>query len=758
MDVMKKFILFMVLIGQLFLMFGGGVAHVYADNLYQTPAADSRFTFSELGYSERLMIGPYDSIRLFFSLPPTWQLNTNAKISLRFNFAGGAASGSVTNQGTVVGGLLTILFNNRIVDTVVLDQNGPFIREISIPAGALAPISSDGRNLLSMVFDASVNCDNPDIQSTLIVSSGSEIDLQHDTISPSLDLSAFPYPIYLPQALLPTATTIVLPDAPTIGEIQSAMAGIAGLGSITNGDLTANLVTESKLTTEVRSTNNLIFVGNPSKFTVLQGVALPIPVANGKFSLSGLQDNDGVVQAAISPWNQANVLLSIGGNNDEAVIKAGQALGSGGIVTSGGRPDVSVISSIAPANEEVVSEDRTLADLGYDNQSLGGTFGQYLSYSFFASSEQTFSSEAYLDLVLSNSKLLNFDRSSLTVLLNDSVIGSLQFSDQSEQVETTRIKILAGILRRGSNKLEIVSDLVPNNSCASPNTSNTSLTIGQSSLLHLPVSSEPIGTAKNLYLDNFPSMFITDRNLADLAFVVPANDPTSWDYAAKIAYYIGAKGGISVADFKVVFGEDVPEDIRAERNLIMVGKASTLPIISEINDQLPAPFEAGKDEAIQPAMLVNYRLLPNVSVGYVQLLTSPWASDRAILTVMGNTDQGIPMAGEVLVKDNLVNQLNGNFSILYGDQILTTDTRLGLVKEGVVGGLPVAVTSNPPTSLSTPAPLGTPVIQGRAGWLLPALIGLTVAILIIAAIVIRNSFSSAATAKALKDTAEKSDK
>ncbi|MBK7454023.1 MAG: cellulose biosynthesis cyclic di-GMP-binding regulatory protein BcsB [Anaerolineales bacterium] len=217
---------------------------------------------------------------------------------------------------------------------------------------------------------------------------------------------------------------------------------------------------------------------------------------------------------------------------------------------------------------------------------------------------------------------------------------------------------------------------------------NTSLTIGQSSLLHLPVSSEPIGTAKNLYLDNFPSMFITDRNLADLAFVVPANDPTSWDYAAKIAYYIGAKGGISVADFKVVFGEDVPEDIRAERNLIMVGKASTLPIISEINDQLPAPFEAGKDEAIQPAMLVNYRLLPNVSVGSVQLLTSPWASDRAILTVMGNTDQGIPMAGEVLVKDNLVNQLNGNFSILYGDQILTTDTRLGLVKEGVVGGLP----------------------------------------------------------------------
>ncbi|MBK7454022.1 MAG: cellulose biosynthesis cyclic di-GMP-binding regulatory protein BcsB [Anaerolineales bacterium] len=91
-----------------------------------------------------------------------------------------------------------------------------------------------------------------------------------------------------------------------------------------------------------------------------------------------------------------------------------------------------------------------MADLGYDNQSLGGTFGQYLSYSFFASSEQTFSSEAYLDLVLSNSKLLNFDRSSLTVLLNDSVIGSLQFSDQSEQVETTRIKILAGILRRGS--------------------------------------------------------------------------------------------------------------------------------------------------------------------------------------------------------------------------------------------------------------------------------------------------------------------
>lgn len=754
---MKKIFLFILVVGQLLVMFGGGVSPVYADYSNQISTTDSIFTFKELGYSERLMIGPYDSVRLFFSLPPTWKLETAATISLRFSFAGGNNSSGVTGQGTIIGGVLSVVFNNVIVDTIVLDQNGPFAREISIPAEALKPVSNDGRNVLALVFDASVDCDRLDVKSTLIVSSASEIDLQHTTVAPSVDLANFPVPIYQPQALIPTTTALVIPDEPTIGEIQSALAVMAGLGSITNGELNVQLVTANKLTTDIRNSSNLVFVGLASKFSDLQNIVLPVSVANGKLDLIGLKEGDGLVQIALSPWNQANILLIVSGNDDEGVIKAGQALGSAPIVTSG-RPDISVISSISPLSSgEVVLEDRTFSDLGYDNQAIGGTNGQYLSYDFFASSEQTFSTDAYIDLVISHSKLLNFDRSSVTVILNSNVIGSLQFSDQSEQVETTRIKVLSGILRRGNNKLEIVSDLVPNNDCAAPNSSNTTLTIGQSSLVHLPSSGQLGDTAKNLYLNNFPFMFVTDKNLADLAFVIPSNDSTSWDYAAQIAYFIGSKGNAPVADFKVVFGDDVPDDVRENRNLIVVGRASTLPIISDLNEALPAPFESGKDEAIQPAMLVNYRLLPNISVGYIQLLSSPWNPERAILTVMGNTEQGIPMAGRILVQDDLINQLNGNFSILYGDQILTTDTRLGPTTGGIAGQLPVVVTSIPPVTL-TSLPAGINEIQGRAGWLLPVLVISTIIIvLLIVILVVRNSITSVAS-KPKKETIEESDK
>ncbi|HNC37055.1 MAG TPA: hypothetical protein PLD32_10855, partial [Saprospiraceae bacterium] len=47
--------------------------------------ADNAFTFKELGYSERIMVGPYDSVRLFFSTPVNWQLTAGSKMLLKFN-------------------------------------------------------------------------------------------------------------------------------------------------------------------------------------------------------------------------------------------------------------------------------------------------------------------------------------------------------------------------------------------------------------------------------------------------------------------------------------------------------------------------------------------------------------------------------------------------------------------------------------------------------------------------------------------------
>jgi hypothetical protein len=243
----------------------------------------------------------------------------------------------------------------------------------------------------------------------------------------------------------------------------------------------------------------------------------------------------------------------------------------------------------------------------------------------------------------------------------------------------------------------------------------------------LPVSDQKLSIGDSVNLRDFPYMFLGSRNLSDLAFVLAPNDPVSWDYAARVAYYIGAKGSVPLVDLYATYADNIPDEILQKYNLLTFGQASKLPFISEINDLLPAPFKAGSDEAVQPSMQVNYSLLPDSSVGYLQLLPSPWNSDRVILAVLGNNLDGIPMAGTTLMQDDLVARLAGNFAVLYADQVVTTDTRLGVGNESIVGQLPVAVTVTSVPTL-TAAPVTDLKIESRPSWILPVFGVVTVGI------------------------------
>ena len=219
------------------------------------------------------------------------------------------------------------------------------------------------------------------------------------------------------------------------------------------------------------------------------------------------------------------------------------------------------------------------------------------------------------------------------------------------------------------------------------------------------------------------------------------NDPVSWDYAARVAYYIGSKGSVPLVNLYATYADDIPDEILQKYNLITFGQASKLPFVSKINDLLPAPFKAGSDEAVQPSMQVNYSLLPDSSVGYLQLLPSPWNSDRVILAVLGNNLDGIPMAGTTLMQDDLVARLAGNFAVLYADQVVTTDTRLGVSNESIVGQLPVAVTVTSVPTL-TAAPVTEVKIESRPSWILPVFGVVTVGIVGFLVLMLRKEVGS----------------
>jgi cellulose synthase operon protein B len=737
----KAFIAFVLVLVVVPLFFGGieGVHALNANRLKFSPQAqeiDGILTFSELGYTERILLGPYDSTRILFSLPPTWQLQEGGTITLRYNFS------SVGIEQSMFGGALIVYFNNIVLDTIYLDQAGQITKEISIPLSALQTITEEeGRHSILFFLDADINCIDPDFVSSLVISAESEVNFAYTVAPPAIDLSNFPAPIYQQSSLLKTPVTIVVPDQPSALELQSAIAVSTGLGTLTFGELDTELVSVGNLSDDARLSTNLIFVGLPANFTILQNINLPMPISSGGATLTGADDEDGIVQMSLSPWNPNGVVMFVSGNTEPGLVKAAAVIGSGAIFTSG-RPDLAIVADVnvdTPAGS--VPEVRSFAELGYENYTLGDIGGNYAAYSFYASPEQAVSSGAYIDLITTHSNLLDYDQSGVSVILNDEVIGSLDFDSEAEEASTTRIALLPNILRRGNNLLEVVTGLRPRDICFDRDLQSNWVTISDSSTVYMPSGGRELNLNGNINLDSFPSFLLTGRNLDDLAFVLPKDDQTSWNQASRIAYFLGAADeSILIPNITAVYGDDVPESVLQERNLVVVGRSTGLPVIDQMKDSLPAPFETGSDEAIQPAMMVNYRLLPDVSVGYLQLATSPWNPDHVVLAVMGNADDGIPMAGLSLIKEELALQLQGNFAIIYGDQILTTDTRLGPARESLVGGLPVAVTVTPSQAEETSPEqqIVQPEIQGRTGWILPVLIAISIILIGLAIFALRS--------------------
>ncbi len=382
------------------------------------------------------------------------------------------------------------------------------------------------------------------------------------------------------------------------------------------------------------------------------------------------------MQMAVSPWDATKVLLIASGSDDSGIIKAAQAISSGSIRT-GERPNLALIAATQPqAAATSASVDRTLADLGYDAQTLYGLGGQYAGYRFDIPPGQAIDGDAYIDLVFAHTALLDYDQSDLMISVNDQPIASVRLDDNSTRIGSARLSLPASALRPGSNQLTIRADLLPRVTCTDLRGSGLWMAIRPESLLHLPLGPlQKSAVLKQLDLSSYPSPFTVEPNLSGLAVVLAPNDPASWNVAAQISADLGRHMQGTLVDLAVAYGSAVPEHIRKERDLLLIGQPGKLTLLSELGSALPAPFEQGSALASESDAAISYRTTQEISLGYLELLPAPWSADRSILAVVGSTDQGLAWAGAALTTPQLRGALTGNLAVIQGDQIDSRDTR-----------------------------------------------------------------------------------
>lgn len=687
----------------------------------QTAAGNGVVSLADLGKSEISLMGPYDTSSVSFGLPADWKFTGNARIDLNIT----SAFNSVLQNGVTqsFGGTLTVSFNRVTIATLVLDQVGTSDYTVEIPSALLVSPRIDGLMELKFTLNSGVSCVANQFMNVVIHAS-SRTTFLYEEQRPDTSLMTFPRPI-VQNTIYPDQALVVIPDAPSAIELQSALTVASGLGNLSSNTLKLELVTVGQLTDAQKAATHLIFVGKAASIPSLAELALPLKSENGSFTFSA-KDN-GVVQLINSPWSVKNVVLVVSGNTDLGTQKAAQAV-STGVFQQNTSPNLAIVESVqdAPASA-LLATDQTFADLGYSAEQFSNRGVDSRSYNFYIPSGSSISTDAYLDLAYGNSALLDYNISGLVILLNNQPIGSVRFDSASagQSINHSRITIPPSVAIPGNNRIEIRANLEPLDHCTDPNLHGLWSVIWPDSRLHLPFTSSSLNTQSTLDLSAYPAPMIFDSTLGTTAVVFNKSDVDSWKSFIRVASFLGDRSNGSITRLAVFFDDELSGVDLSPYNLIIVGRPSQLALMDKLNETLPVPFEKGSDIAQGTFLQITYQVPPEVPVGYVELMPSPWNNEKTLISVFGNNTAGVNSGISALVNSTLRSQLAGDFAVVNDTRVQTVDTSLALpvINTPVLPEVSGALTPQPQTDFVP--------VDSRPVWVLPVLALIIILIIVL---------------------------
>ncbi len=706
----------------------------------QQSANPNEVSLAQLRQSEIQLNGPYDAYSFSFALPADWKLTDGAGIDIALGASFNLPVVQSQSNTTVFagGGTVTVLLNNAILAVVPINSVGEIQAHFAIPLSAFITTRTDGRMLLSFVLNSGYSCLVNGEHMIVFIHPTSTLTLPHDSVAPSTSLLNFPRPIFQ-NSFVPDSALVVVPDQPSAAELQAALTVAAGLGNLTQNNLILTTTTMSNFKAEAAATNHLILVGKAGSLPMFQQLNLATPIVSNQFQVPGAGSDDGLVEMIDSPWSSAHVILIVSGNTDQGIIKAAQAVSTG--VLRPNKSDnfavIQQVNSVPLSSPQPV--DQTLADLGFQGTLFQNRGVNSDEYTFNIPAGMDLTSDAYFGMVFGHSALIDYNRSQIVVLLNSVPIASVRMSDATASVPTNEVKIQLppSAAVPGINRLDVNVNIVPLDDCTPPGVQGLWIKIWPQSALHLPLATGSISGVAPLDLASYPAPFVYNPVLGDTAFVLAHNDPGSWQSAMQIAAFLGSQAGGRLTELSAFYGDAVPDPDRAKDNLFVIGRPSQLPIVGELNKDLPAPFAGGGDVATESNLQVKYLIPSDSPMGYLETMVSPWSPSQIVFAVLGNTTQGVSWAATALIDPTLRSHVGGNFAVINDRQIITTS----------VG---IAAASTPGSSVVAPAPnagaaqqsANASPVASRPGWILPALAVSVILIALILAVVIAGGSSS----------------
>ena len=564
--------------------------------------------------------GTFGGNEYYFTVDKHWKLH---KATLHLDFDQSQQI-DTTDLST-----MTILLNNVPIHTIPLKKyfGKRAVLDINLD---LRKVKTGTNSVKVQAYRraSSLPCvDNVSDANWINIYGSSAVNLQYNDIAPTKKLSEFPYPFYRMQQDSDLKTAVAVGSSPSAQEYASALEMTAVFGQYA-GSNDAAILTKPLADISDKDTRDIIYVGNSTHAPAEIRSLFP---AKTDFS-SGAW-----FRVAASPYNSGHTILAILADKDSNLQRAVQFLRNSQLTAQVDSDTYHLDSGRNVLTKDTAAgNDYTFSALGYPGTYLYGAFRKTATMSIKLPADRVLSSASNITLHFRYSKNLDFNRSLVSIYINNTPIGSKKLTDANAGNDTLSISFPKDVCNGHYFELKIAFDLEIQDMWCTKRQEEMpwAYLIGDSSL-HLPTTQTPL----NLF-SNLPSPFVSGNKWNNTAFVLPqmlqADDLNA---AGQVAMQLGRNVTSNHTFLKVVEnGEDA--NSLASSNMIVIGSPQRQPILAKHPTSLYFQYN---DQ--QSYFLSNEKmeLLPEKSqtLTSFQLVDSPYNAKCVMLALTGPKESSL---------------------------------------------------------------------------------------------------------------------
>jgi hypothetical protein len=514
-----------------------------------------------------------------------------------------------------------------------------------------------GRNSLALSLDTGLTCEEPGAAVEVLVDQNSTLSFEYEQVPYPTNLALYPFP-FTEESLFDIPVVIILPDTPTSHDLSVAGTIAGGLGRMSGGNIDLTAVPASEIAPETLSNAHLIVVGRADNNSLLKELELTLPLDSPI-----LEAGHGVLQEIVSPWNEYRLVLVVSGTDDEGVSKASQALNRQAHFL-GVQGPVAVVLDLLPLSkaEATRAASMSLASLGYDDEVAYGALPRDFVFDFDLPLAWRLEESPFVVLKFAHSDILDPYQSILDIKLNNLPIGSTLLDDQNANEGELTVTLPGDRLKAGRNRLVIgvKMSLANVDPCSATKDSRAWTVVSNESEIFLPYN--PLNLAPDLKLLPYP---FSQNSGFDQTLIVLPDQPTSsnLDDLMQLTLRLGSASQLEYISAHVAYASEVDKAAREAYHIILLGRSTENPLLAEINESLPQPFVPESD-MLKPLVIDSVAFMPdpNRDAGLLEIITSPWNENLALLAITGTTNEGVKLALQTLL--NETGGLEGNLAVI----------------------------------------------------------------------------------------------